>query len=306
MATYGNDLGNLIIPGSYEIFKKALGDVQQVEWTMLVQERSTVRAQEYFDTVGNLSPAEAKAEGDAITYDKFQYNFRTTLTPTTKAKGVSASVEAFEDDLYGVMDKVFGGELVKKMILAKEQEVAAAYNGAFAAIGGDGFAILSASHTLKNSVLVNDNLATGALSFDNIVAAKNKFNHIYDQAGQLFDTYPTHIVIHPDKFYILASILESVLKPFELSNTKNTVESKYALQIIQNRRIDMNTSTGVSKWFLLDKTIQGAGCIHLKRQGMKMSSYQDDTTKDYRADVYERYITQFVAPGYGIVGSLGS
>jgi hypothetical protein len=204
------------------------------------------------------------------------------------------------------MDKVFGGELVKKMTLAKEQEVAAAYNGAFAATGGDGVYILSASHPLKNSSLLNDNLATGALSFDNLVAAKNKFNHIYDQAGQLFDTYPTHIVIHPDKFYTLAAILESVLKPFELSNTKNTVGSKYALQIIQNKRIDMDTSTGVSKWFLLDKTIQGAGCILLKRQGMKMSSYQDDKTKDYRADVYERYITQFVAPGYGIVGSLGS
>lgn len=306
MPTIRGDLGNLIIPGSFEVFKKALGNVQETDWPLLVQERTSVRAQEYFDTVGNLTPAQAKAEGDEIVYDRFDYNFRTTLTPTTKAKGVSATVEAFEDDLYGTMDRVFGPELVKKMLIAKEEEVAAAYNGAFAATGGDGVYILSASHPLKNSVLLNDNLATGALSFDNIVAAKNKFNHIYDQAGSLYDTYPTHIVIHPDKFYTLAAILESILRPFELSNTKNTVQSKYSLQVIQNKRIDMNVSTGVSKWFLLDKAQDGAGCIHLKRQGMKMSSYQDDKTKDYRADVYERYITQFVAPGYGIVGSLGS
>ena len=35
-------------------------------------------------------------------------------------------------------------------------------------------------------------LATGALTPDNLIAAKNKFNFIYDQAGDYFDTEPTH------------------------------------------------------------------------------------------------------------------
>ncbi len=123
------------------------------------------------------------------------------------------------------------------------------YDG-FATTVADGEYDFDTDHPLENSALVNDNLATGALSVENLKDAYNKFNFIYDAAGNIFGSTPTHLLVHPNKMFTVIELLESNLLAHELSNTKNSLMDM-RINPIMNPYLDYNTSTDVSPWFLL-------------------------------------------------------
>jgi hypothetical protein len=76
------------------------------------------------------------------------------------------------------------------------------------------------------------------------------------------------------------------------------------LGVILNDYID-HTGDGdtYSPWFLLDKTIDRAGCIYQYRGGMSLETEVDFDTKDYKATAEEEYAVAMVSPGYGIIAS---
>ena len=288
------------------VFNRAVKAPARKYYTQIVTEVTEPKRIGNYVTVGDLGQAQVKGEGDAIVYDKIQDNYSTAITSQTVVKGVEASMESLEYDMENVVKNRFGAPLVKKLINYKEREVADAYNDAFTSTGADGVAIISASHPLQSSPLVNDNLATGALTPDNLIAAKNKFTFIYDQAGEYFDSEPTHLLIHKNKLYTAMQIFQSQLMAFELSNTKNVVNDTIPLTIVVNPYLDFNVSTGVSPWFLLDKTMTDAGCILQTKKGIMLDTWWEKNNQVFRGSATELYGVGFISPGYGLVGSTGA
>lgn len=257
-----------------------------------------------YQQLGGLTPAAVKPEGDNIPRDSIVDSYQTQITVQTIAKGVQATYEKLADDQYGVVNRIFGAPLIKTLTVYKEQAIADLYNHAFATTGADGEYQIDSDHPLENhSTKTNNNLATGVLSVDNLKAAYNKFNFIYDAAGNFFGSTPTHLLVHPNKMFTIVELLESNLLAHELSNTKNSLMDM-RIKPIMNPYLDYNTSTDGSPWFLLDKTLE-AGAVLQKQKGIETRRWVDEDSVTYCMNAIERYGQGIVAPGYGIVGSLG-
>jgi len=306
MAGRVSDILRMTEEGVDLIFNKAVKTPQKKYYPNIVWEKKNDNRIGTYDTIGDLGAAEVKAEGSAFQFDNFEQGYQTTISVATVGKGVEASMEELEDDLYGVVNSRFGPGLYRVLLARKEKICADLYNDAFTDTGADGVALIAATHPLINSPLVNDNLATGALTTENFVAAKMKFNSIYDQSGIFFDTSPTHLLIHPNKIYTALAILESNLMAFELSNTKNVTNDVMPVRVLTNNYLDYTAATGVSPWFLLDRSIQDAGAILQIKKGLTLETWWEKNNKVFRGTLLERYGAGIVSPGYGIVGSLGT
>lgn len=304
--TYISDLGNLLYAGLDAVFNSALKAPRQVCYKSISHQKSVGKKYGWYETVGAMGAAAEHLDGAAYTFDKIEDGAKTTLENKEYAKGVQVTKGALKFDLYNQLQKTFGAPLVNRLIQLKEKAVADVYNDGFATTGADGVYIFSDSHPLQNSVKLNDNLATGALTPDNLIAAKNMFNSIYDQGGEFFDTAPTHLLIHSNKKFLALQILMSNLMALELSNTKNVTQDVMPVKLIENKYLDYNTSTGVSPWFLIDMTLTDAGVILQQEGGTELKSWEDNNTGTVRAVASEWYAAGAVSPGYGIVGSSGS
>ena len=300
------DLSNLILAGSDEVFNKASKAPRRQYWKEICREEQQEKRTGNYDTVGNLGAATEHNEESAIVFDKIEYNNRTSIISKVYEKGVKATLESTEFDLYDVVKRQFGEPLVNVMNNKKERIVAAVWNGVFTDTGADGVALASDSHPLKNNLLlVNDNLITGALSTEKIKEAKNRFNFIYDQAGEYFDTMPTHLLIHPNKMFQALELLNSVLMAWELTNTKNSLQDVMPIKIIQNKYLTYAVAADVSPWFLLDKNLTDAGCVLQTKKGLTLKTWFENEDLSLKGIAYEIYGAGMVAPGYGFIASAG-
>lgn len=299
------DAGNLVYAGIEEIFRAAAAAPLEVEYKQIVREKSLTDLYGYYETMGDLGKGRKHVEEQDIYFHKIEWSNRTTITSEVYENGIRGTFESMHFDLYDTIEKYFGAPLVNTMVAMKEEAVADVYNDVFTDTGADGVYLASATHPLKNSsTLYNDNLASGELTFDNLVDAKNKFNHIYDQAGRFYRTAPTHLLIHPDFLYQALMILNSNLVAMELSNTKNVIQDVMPIKVITNRYLEGATDD-VKPWFLLDKT-QMAGCVLQTSKGLELKSFWDWDTLTFKGIVFEVYGIGMTAPGYGFVASPGS
>ena len=307
MAGRVSDIQRMTEEGVDVIFNKNAKTPQKKYYPQIVWEKKIDKAVGIYDTIGDIGPAEVKVEGNAYNFDNFEQGYQTTISVDTVGKGVEVSMEVLEDDLYGVVKSRFGPGLFRVLLSRKERACADLYNDAFSDTGADGVALISASHPLvKNPSSLNDNLATGALTPDNFIKAKMKFNSIYDQAGDFFDTDPTHLLIHKNKLYTALAILQSQLMAFELSNTKNVVNDEMPVKIVVNNYLDYTAATGVSPWFLLDRTLQDAGAVLQVKKGLTLKTWWENNNEVFRGTLHERDGTGVISPGYCIVGSTGA
>lgn len=300
-----SDIQKLTEAGVDLVFNRAAKMPQKKYYEQIVHKKTQKKKVGNYHTMGDMSAAQEKAEAAPIIFDKVTENYQTTIESKTITKGVEASLEQLKYDLENVVESRFGNGLLRAMLTRKERAVAEKYNDAFSDTGADGVAIIAATHPLQNSTKVNDNLVSGALTPDNLISAKNKFNSIYDQAGEYFDTMPTHLLIHGNKMYTALAILQSQLMAFELSNTKNTVNAVMPIKVVVNNYLDYNNSTDVSPWFLLDMTLDDAGCVLQVKEGVGLETWWENNNKVFRGSAIEMYGAGFISPGYGIVGSEG-
>ncbi len=301
-----SDIVRMTEAGVDLVFNRSAKVPAKTYYTSIVTEINMQRRIGSYTTVGNIGPAEEREEADIIKFDRIQQYLKTNITSTTKSKGVEASLESLEYDLQNVVEATFGAPLVRVMRVYKERQCADLYNDAFTDTGADGVPSISNSHPLQRSSKVNDNLITGALGVETLIEAKNRFNFIYDQAGDFFDTEPTHLLIHPNKLYVALALLESQLMALELSNTKNVVNEVMPIRVIVNKYLNYNETTGVSPWFLLDRTMKDAGAILQMKRAMWIRTWWENNNQVFRGAAQEMYGVGIISPGYGMVGSTGA
>lgn len=290
------DLNKEMYVGHMEVWKKNLEAPKKESWRDYATIMNSKKMEETYETLGNLPAAKVTAPGQSIEYGEVQDGYETTVKNEKVTNGFSIDLETYEDDQYGVVDAFKVNDLYGTMITAREKAVAAIWNGVLTTTGSDGVMQASASHPLKGSTSLNNNLASGTLTPDNIIAADNKFNSIKKHNGDVFDTSATAILAHKDKGALIKSILESTLKAAESSNTKNTVPS---LKVILSKYLS------AAPWHLIDENI--ASVIMQIRSGLKThSEFDAKDTLVWYFNAYERYKAALIHPGFGFVTSAGT
>lgn len=302
MPTMRGNIPELLWVGLNEITKDNLKALPKAAYTAMTHPKKSDKQYELYQSMGNLQPAAEKTEGGSMQYGTVSEAYQTKLTNKTYNNGVSFTLESIDDNQYkGVLELYKNSECSRTLQTLREQKFADLFNNAGTYTGADGVAYAANNHPLVNSASVNDNLFTGGITPDNLKTAKNMFNHILNQAGDVMDTSPTLLVAHPDYQFTVMEVLESDLKALELSNTKNVVNGHMPVTPAFNRYIDG------AKWALMDMNMTGAGFVFQRRQDIHATQKQDEIdTLNYYYGLYERYAFGVISPGYGFVWSAGT
>lgn len=286
------DIAKAMFIETKEIFTENLKKYTKAEWKVFMTMKDSKKSKETYDTVGNLKPAEEKAEGAPVNYGKITDGHTTTVVNKTWANGFKVSMEAKEDEKWGLVDKTKTSELARTMMSLRERNSAEVWDGVLTDIGADGVAHASNSHPLLNNPnAVNDNLELGAFDFAHYDTVVRKFNDWKNHYGEKFETKPDSLLLNIKNQTEAVALLSSNLKPFETSNTKNTIPQltlKFASYIAENL------------YHFIDSSIDTA--IMQKRKGMTPAyDYDGRSTFNFYFNVHERYKTAMINPGFGFL-----
>lgn len=297
MATNRADIAKAMYAEVKEVFMDNIKTYPVEEYKAFTKEKTSTKKSEKYETIGNLKPASVKAEGDPVEYGTITDGHTTTLTNETIANGISFTMEATEDDQWGLVDKSKVSELSRTMMSQRELKAAAVWNGVASNVGADGVAHAADSHPLLNSAEVNDNKETGAISFDKWDTCVQKFNSWKNHYGEKFITKPSAALANINKQTYLMALLASNLKPFESTqtNTKNTIPQ---LKLI------FGSYLSALPIHFIDETIDSA--VFQRRKALTMQyDYDKRGTFNFYFNVHERYVCGMINPGFGFVTLTG-
>jgi len=288
------------------VFNEAAKVPQEQQWPQIVHKVNQPLEVGTYLTVGDVGNAALHTEGNDYTFEGIAEDWKTEITIKTYGKGVFATRKQMKDDQTLSVNGMFGTKLIRSMIETKEKVVADAYNDGFATAMADAVYVFSSTHPLSNAPgKYNDNLVTGAISVDNLKAGIIQFSLIKNQAGNRYPTRATHLLTNTMNQFDVYEILESALLAHQLSNTINSLK-KEPLGVIFNDYIDHTTKGDTySPWFLLDKTIPDAGCVHQYRGGMQIETELNFKNKNTESTCEEEFAVAFVSPGFGVIASQG-
>ena len=290
------DIARAMYIGTKEVFMENLKKQPTEEWKAYATVKTSDKMEETYDSVGNLKPAHIKAEGDPVVYGDIKQAYQTTIRNETVANGFSVTMEAQEDEQWGVVPEVKVNELIRTMISKKEQAVASVWDNVVTAVGADGVPYASNIHPLLNDgTKRNDNLVEDTFDIDSYEEGVKRFNHWYNHYGDKFFTRPSALLAHRDRQTYIFAMLQSQLRPFEDKNTKNTIPQ---LKTIFSSYINS------LQVHLLDESIDSA--IFQKRKGLTDGyDYDERGTFNYYYNVHERYKAAMINPGFGFVTITG-
>lgn len=297
--TYREDIARAMYLEAKEVFMDNLKKQPTEQWKSYATVKDSNKKEEVYDSVGNLKPADIKAEGAAVVYGDIKEAYKTTVVNETVANGFAVTMEAQEDEQWGVIPEVKVNELVRTMISKKEQAVAAVWDDVTTAVGADGVPYASNIHPLVNDATSrNDNLVEDAFDIDSYQDGCKRFNHWLNHYGDKFFTTPSAMLAHRDRQTEIFAMLQSTLLPFEssITNTKNTIPQ---LKTIFSSYInDLQVH-------ILDESIDSA--IFQKRKGLKDGyDYDVRDTFNFYYNVHERYKAAMINPGFGFVTITGA
>jgi len=293
--TMTSDISRMIVAGQKEIFTRNF-ESYPIEYPDFTTAKTATKKSETYDSMGNLKAAGEKQEGSSIQYGKVEQAYQTTITNKTWANGYEVTLEATKYDLYGVINDVRAKELARTMRELEEENAIYWFDNAFDVNLADGVPLCSNSKPLADiAATYNDTLTTGAVSPDNVQTAINMFYDFKNHQGGPMKARPNAGLAHYSKQLTIEEIMQSTLKAYEMSNTKNTLP-----------RIDWRYSTylsNTSAWFLWDTSYE-----HVLFQWFMKTDFDGDEDKINTKNLYLNAIAIYntgALPNIGIVGSSG-
>lgn len=286
------DIAKAMYIETKEIFTKNLKKYSKAEWKAFMTMKESTKMEETYDTVGNLKPAERKLEGEPINYGSITDGWTTTVKNETYANGFNVSMEAKEDEKWGLVDKTKTSELARTMMSLRERNSSGIWNNVLTSVGADGVAYASTAHPLLNNpAKSNSNLNTGVLNFANYDKAVSDFGDWVNHYGEKFETKADRLLLNIKNQTSVLALLSSNLKPFEESNTKNTIPQ---LTLV------FGSYLSAILFHFVDSTIDTA--IMQKRKGMTTEyDYDKRSTFNFYFNVHERYKTAMINSGFGFL-----
>lgn len=291
------DIARAMYIGTKEVFMKNLKKQPEEQWKAYATIKNSDKMEETYDSVGNLKPADIKAEGAPVVYGEIKEAYKTTVKNETVANGFAVTMEAQEDEKWGIVPEVKVNELMRTMISKREQAVAKVWDDVTTSIGADGVAYASDKHPLLNDgTKFNDNIVKKVFDINSYQDAVKKFNHWYNHYGDEFFTTPSAILSHRDRQTNIFAMLQSSLLPFENTNTKNTIPQLKTIFSSYINELQVH---------ILDETIDSV--IFQRRKGLKDGyDYDERDTFNFYYNVHERYKAAMINPGFGFVTITGA
>jgi hypothetical protein len=205
---------------------------------------------EHLSGMSGLGMPGSKAEGSDMVYDDGEQLWDTTFTNVTYAQGYRVSMEAQDDDQYGILgQKQFStsGRGFKQRVEVTSANV---FNNAFGTqLSDDGQILCSnGAHTRNpNDATTHDNAPStaAALSVSSLKTAITNFEDTLDHRGLNMRLVPKVLLVPTALRFTAEEIIQSSLEPHVNENTKNVLAG-------EGLRVEVNNYlTDATNWFLL-------------------------------------------------------
>ena len=231
MATNSGMFTALYAPGLRKLFFDKFNSLP-TEYDKIANLVSSSRQYEEDRRVAGLGAMPEKTQGSSITYDDFiQGSTTVRYTHKTFAAGYRITMEAQQDELYGVFKKI-NEALAKGAHTTREVIFWNVFNNAFAAFtssgtagtGLDGLTLCSTAHTLVGGgTYANRPTVDTDLGIASLQAGITAFERGVDERGLRELHVPRFVVIPPEQKWLAREILNSSYKPFTADNEINAI-----------------------------------------------------------------------------------
>lgn len=273
-----------------------------VEYTQLFDKFTSNRAFEEDVGVTSFGLAIAKPEGAPIQYDSERQGFTTRYNHVVYALGFIITREIMEDDQYDVVGQKKAQGLAFSMRQTKEIIAANVYNRAFnsAYTGGDGAALLSASHanvaggTWSNKIAVDADLSEAALEQAVIDIAG-----FTNDRGLRIAVKPQTLILPYQLTFEAQRILKSTLRVGTNNNDINALNNLGMFKdVVINHYLTDNDA-----WFI--RTNVRHGMKYFERRADEFTMDNDFTTENAQFKATARYSFGWTDPR-ALYGSAGA
>lgn len=299
--------GKLLEPGLRKIFFESYSAIPD-QYPKIYNMLTSTKAQEHEWGMGALTDwAERTSELSEVSYAKVSPGLERIYTHKAFTRGFMIGRELYDDDQYNQIEKMpkalarAGKAHVEKLAMKP------LINGFSSAVGGvgmsaiyDGKALFAVDHPLVDSVVLGNNLATGALTSGNLQLAIQKMRKTVDEAGNLIVRVPNRLIVPPALEYTARVILESVAIPGSANNDINVV--KGALELVVLDYLGVTNGGSDTAWFLQDSSDHELNFFWRMKPEFKWTEDFDTFVAKYRG--YMRF-SYGVSDYRGLVGSTG-
>jgi len=257
------------------------------EWKQIFSVENSQRAFEEDVLEVGLGVAQVKPEGSAVSEDAGGQGWTARYTHITTALAFSITEEAVEDNRYQQLAPKYAKALARSMKMTKEIYGASVLNNGFSSsfVGGDGVALLSASHPLWVGGTASNLLGTPAdLSETSLEDIMVQIRKATDDRGLPIALNATKLVLPPDLMFTATRLLRSSARPGTADNDINAIK---AMGMLNSDPAIVTRLTDTDAWFVL--TDAPDGLKHFVRKPLSKGMETQFDTGNARYKARERY-----------------
>lgn len=268
----------------------------------LFEVRDSDMAYEELVEVTGFGLAPVKPQGQAIEYDSEDQQTVSRFTNVSYALGYIITIEEQQDNLYMKVAKRRTEALAWSMRQTKENVAANIYNRGFDSnyAGGDGAAMLSASHPSSNGNQSNILPVAADFSEASLEDLCIQIANAVNTRGLKIDIKPKSLIIPTSLMYEAQRVLKSVLQNDTANNAINAL--KVTNSIPDGIKVN-NYLTDSDAWYV--RTDCPESLIFFERTPIMFEQDNDGDTKNIKYNAFERYVPKW-ADWRGIYGSPGA
>lgn len=223
-------------------------------------------------------------EGRSINYLSFQEGYTARYQAFKFGAGTMVTKEQVRDNLWLKMGPKAGQFLETSLRQTKELVHANVFNDT-SRLGGDGVALLSASHPTVNGGLQSNTLAVQSqISESAIEEMLIAIRMAKDSAGLFRALRPVKLIIHPNQEYNVLRILRSVQRSGTTDNDINAIKAK---GFFSEDPVLLTWLTNTQYWGI--KTDCPDGLKTMQRDPVELSMAPDFDTGAVKSKAEERY-----------------
>ncbi len=275
----------LMRPGLNMIFGEAYDQLPD-QWSALYEHNVSHLNYEEDQQIITMGLAQVKNEGASITYDDIKQGYPARYQHTVYGLGFIITEEQVEDNLYMQIAEIKTKGLAYSMAVTKNYNGANIFNYAYDAghLGGDGVALISASHpseagNMSNTLPVSSDLAESALE-DIIIQIQDT----RDARNKKMALRETALIIPINLQFEAERIVKNPQRP---NTAERDINAMYSMGRFPEGILINNFFTSTTNWFV--RTTCPNSLRYFERSPLLFSDDNDFDTDNMKFKVKERY-----------------
>ena len=295
------DFRSIVEPILNECFD-GVYDQRADEWSRVFREQEGIPRNYHEEPVlYGFGAAPELPDGMAVSYQSGGVLFLQRYLYKVYGLAFSLTKVLVEDGDHIRIGQTYAKHLAQSLIETKETLGANILNRAFNAsyTGGDGVALVSASHPIVNGTFSNQLTTAAALSQTSLEQILIQIRNAVDNNGKRIRLTPKKIVSGPSNVFQAEVLLKSVLRTGTADNDINPVKS---MGLLSEGQANLSRITSTTAWWV--QTDAPEGLKLLMRRGLEKSMEGDFETDSMRYKATERYVFGWTDPR-GVYGTAG-